>query len=61
MKQIHGAIQALREQHKILAAILHFVEEIKKRKKIQIFVNGCGSHFVFNGFIPKDNQIIRNT
>ena len=25
------------------------------------FLNGCGSHFVFNGFIPKVNQIIRNT
>ena len=22
------------------------------------FLNGCGSHFVFNGFIPKVNQII---
>ena len=26
-----------------------------------LFLNGCGSHFVFNGFIPKANQIIRNT
>ena len=26
-----------------------------------IFLNGCGSHFVFNRFIPKVNQIIRNT
>ena len=25
------------------------------------FFNGCGSHFVFNGFIPKVNQIIKNT
>ena len=26
-----------------------------------LFLNGCGSHFVFDGFIPKVNQIIRNT
>ena len=25
------------------------------------FLNGCGSHFVFNGFISKANQIIKNT
>ena len=25
-----------------------------------LFLNGCGSYFVFNGFIPKNNQIIRN-
>ena len=28
---------------------------------LQFFLNGCGSHFVFNGLIPKGNQIIRNT
>ena len=28
---------------------------------VNFFLNGCGSYFVFNGFIPKVNQIIRNT
>ena len=32
MKQIHEAVQAL-EWHRILAAILDFVEEDEKRKK----------------------------
>ena len=33
MKQIHEAVQALREQHGILAAILGFVEETWKGQK----------------------------
>ena len=26
-----------------------------------VFLTGCGSRFIFNGFIPKVNQIIKNT
>ena len=33
MKQIHEAVQPLRERHSILAAILDFFEEAEKHKK----------------------------
>ena len=33
MKQIHKAVQALREGYRILAAILDFVEEAEKQPK----------------------------
>ena len=33
IKQIHKAVQALREPYRILGAILNFVEKAEKRKK----------------------------
>ena len=45
---------------------VHQYQEIMRKNDpplppCQFFLNGCGSHFVFNGFTPKVNQTIRNT
>ena len=61
----------VKNSHQLMAEPLSAVGSVHQYQQIMrkndphyhhvIFFNGCGSHFVFNGFIPKVDQIIRNT
>ena len=48
-----------------LCSVYQYQEKMRKNDPhyhhVNFFLNGCGSHFVFNGLITKVNQILRNT
>ena len=69
--QTFAIISKTKNSHQLMQKLsavgsVHQYQEIMIKKNphyhhVNFFLNGCGSHFVFNGFIPKVNQMIRNT